>query len=29
MVLMNLAIPTKSYTSPIGVKLCGAEYWII
>lgn len=29
LVLMNLALPTKSRPSPIGVPLCGAWFWII
>lgn len=26
---MNLALPTKSRASPIGVSMCGAWFWII
>lgn len=29
LVLMNLALPTKTRESPIGVSLCGAWFWII
>ncbi len=29
LVLLNLAVPTKTKASPIGITLCGAGYWII
>lgn len=27
--LMNLALPTKSRPSPIGIERCSAEYWLL
>lgn len=29
LVLMNLALPTKSRLSPIGISRCSAVYWLI
>jgi hypothetical protein len=29
LVLMNLALPTSSRASPIGIQNCGASYWCL